>query len=99
MTFLAVWEGRVTGSLGGRDDGYPETKTALVDTEEDLYNRFHGCKNLQVYTLTSVPSGKLSEIWERVIRTQDSRKKAVEKLKTAALSKLSSAERKVLGLN
>lgn len=40
MKYLKVWEGAVSGSLGGRDDGYPETKAELINSIEELVSSF-----------------------------------------------------------
>jgi hypothetical protein len=38
--YLKVWEGTVQNSLDCRDDGYPETKLLLIDTEEKLIRHY-----------------------------------------------------------
>lgn len=34
--YLKKWQGFITGSFAGRDDGYPETKLALIESLDDL---------------------------------------------------------------
>ena len=40
MKYLKTWMGVVSGSMGGRDDGYPERKFALVDTLDELVRTY-----------------------------------------------------------
>lgn len=50
MKYLKVWQGFVTGSMGGRDDGYPETKYKLIDSLEVLVDTFD--EKAEYYKLT-----------------------------------------------
>jgi hypothetical protein len=38
--YLKMWQGVVSGSMGGRDDGQPETKTRVIDNLEDLVSTY-----------------------------------------------------------
>ena len=38
--YLKTWMGTVSGSMGGRNDGYPERKFAVVDTLDELVETY-----------------------------------------------------------
>lgn len=40
MKYLKTWMGVVSGSLGGRDDGYPERKLMIVDNVGNLVDTY-----------------------------------------------------------
>ena len=40
MKYLKTWMGVVSGSMGGRDDGYPQRKFAVVDTLDELVRTY-----------------------------------------------------------
>ena len=62
MSYLKVWMGTVSGSPGGRDDGYPEQKTRVVDELEELVRTFD--PKAVYYRLEEIPS----EDMEAVVR-------------------------------
>ena len=41
MKYLKTWMGVVSGSIGGRNDGYPERKFAVVDTLDELVRTYN----------------------------------------------------------
>jgi len=94
MKYLVLWEGVVTGSMGGRDDGYPEDKMALVSPEflHDYVNR----PKVVFYEV-----GKSVDVSAIVKKEQKMKKEledAVKAVKQAALNKLTPQERNALGL-
>ena len=97
MKYVVTYMGVVTGSLAGRDDGYPQQKTALLEKDADLI-RFANLPELQVYTLTPVPINTVNFLIEKEKTKLQEKKKQVDKEKQIALSKLNSTEKKLLGL-
>jgi hypothetical protein len=55
--YLKVWQGTISGSLGGRDDGYPETKTRVIEDLEELIDTYDA--NADYFRLTPVNAEKL----------------------------------------
>ena len=97
MKYAVTYMGVVTGSFAGRDDGYPQQKTALLEKDADLI-RFANLPELQVYTLTPVPINTINFLIEKEKTKLQEKKKQVDKEKQIALSKLNSTEKKLLGL-
>ena len=97
MKYVVTYMGVVTGSFAGRDDGYPQQKTALLEKDSDLI-RFENRPQLQVYTLTPVSSASVGSLILKEKTKLQEKKKQLEKEKQTALSKLNSTEKKLLGL-
>jgi len=94
MKYLVMWEGRVTGSMAGRDDGYPEDKMALVSPE--FLHEYVDLPKVVFYEV-----GKSVDVSAIVSKEQQKKKEledAVKAAKQAALDKLTPQERNVLGL-
>ena len=60
MKYLKVWEGAVSGSLGGRDDGYPETKTQVINNIEELISSYDG--DATYFKLREIPLKDIKSI-------------------------------------
>lgn len=97
MKYAVIYMGVVTGSFAGRDDGYPQQKTVLLNKDSDLI-RFENLPQLQVYTLTPVSNASVSSIISKEKTKLQEKKKQREKEKQTALAKLNSTEKKLLGL-
>lgn len=96
MKYLVKWEGVVTGSIGGRDDGYPETKTAVVD-ERSLLN-YKNIKGLEVYEIAKLAESTVKQLLKNLEDEEERKNKEKQRLKDSALKKLTPIERSVLGL-
>jgi hypothetical protein len=97
MKYAVTYLGVVTGSFGGRDDGYPEYKSAVLEQDSDLI-RFKNCKELKVYQLSSLSSQNALNIIQKEENKLRDKKKQLERTKEQALTKLNSTEKKLLGL-
>jgi len=93
MKYLITYMGDRTGSFMGRDDGYPELKTVLVENDADLL-KYKG-KDIKYYLLSPVD---VTNIIQKEVRKQREELERRQKRKEEALSKLSLQERKLLGL-
>ena len=60
MKYLKVWEGAVSGSLGGRDDGYPETKAELINSIEELVSSFD--RGATYFKLREIPLNDIEAV-------------------------------------
>lgn len=100
--YLKIWEGIITGSIAGRDDGYPETKYSVYNSLEDLSISFGKFKDEKHYKLEKINDDELEKIVrdfrekqaiqkeeERKIKIKKRIKELEEELKT-----LESSERK-----
>ncbi len=93
MKYLVTWMGVVTGSLGGRDDGYPEEKMALVDPPDlDLYEEK---ENLKVFRLEEVRF--VDNLIFAAKHGKEQRRQEAITLRKGALAKLTPEEKKALG--
>ncbi len=52
MNYLMVWQGVVTNSLHGRDDGQPQMKERVIRSTEELVRTFR--RDAEYYRLTPV---------------------------------------------
>ena len=60
MKFLKIYTGVITGSLAGRDDGYPCTKYVIYNNIEEL-SKNHGTKtDEKYYSLEEIDPKKLA---------------------------------------
>ena len=50
--YLVTWTGLTSGSFMGRDDGYPETKMAIV-SPKDMY-RYMSHRDVKVFTISQI---------------------------------------------
>lgn len=91
--YLVTWLGRTSGSYLGRDDGYPETKLALA--EKERLHEYASEENVKFYEIHQVD---VAHIVKDNINNDLLKKKKMKLMKTEALSKLTEAEKKVLGL-
>jgi hypothetical protein len=93
MKYLVTYMGRVSGSFMGRDDGYPELKTAVLAKDSDLLRYTMSDAKFYLLTPTDVSSIFLKEKQEL-----ENKKSLMQKQKQQALNKLSPTERKILGV-
>lgn len=89
--YLVTWTGVTSGTAGGRDDGYPETKMALIP--EDRLIEFGGKYKVQFYSVERVDVSKIVDKQQQT-KAREARNKFLAK--EAALAKLTPAERKLL---
>lgn len=52
MKYLKTWMGVTSGSLGGRDDGYPERKSLIIEDLDRLVSTYD--PNAEYYKLEPV---------------------------------------------
>lgn len=93
MKYLVTYMGRTSGSYLGRDDGYPELKTALLEKDSDLLR--YTMSDAKFYLLTPTD---VSSIIKKEKQFLEDKKVLMQKAKQQALSKLSQTERKILGV-
>jgi len=79
MKYLKTYMGVTSGSMAGRDDGYPEMKFRHYDNFEDLAKDFGKCKDEKYYYLTEINNEELEK--EVADKLEEQRVKAVEKQK------------------
>ena len=60
MKYLKVWMGFVTNSLMGRDDGYPEQKSAVIDSMDELVATFD--PKAKYFKLEPIPAAAVQAI-------------------------------------
>lgn len=60
MKYLKVWEGVISGSLGGRDDGYPETEVELINSIEELVSSFD--RSATYFKLREIPLNDIEAV-------------------------------------
>ena len=77
-SLLMVYEGAVSGSPGGRDDGYPETKYVVIDSREELLERY--VKGCQLYECTEVDAEATFAEAKTSLRLKEERKSANAKV-------------------
>lgn len=61
LKLLKVWEAPITGSLGGRDDGYMETKYALLSIDTIAKN-FKKNNSARYFRIEEMSSGEIEKI-------------------------------------
>lgn len=59
--YLKIWEGVITGSMAGRDDGFPETKYSVYNSLEDLSRGFRKNKDERYYKLERINDSELEK--------------------------------------
>lgn len=74
--YLKTWTGVVTGSMAGRDDGYPITKQAMYDSIEDLTRNYKKDKDEKYYKLVD-----MEEEIEELAKTALKEEAEMERLK------------------
>lgn len=60
MKYLMVWMGKTSGTLMGRDDGYPEEKSVVIESFDELMRRYR--KDASYYKLTQVDVSEAVQI-------------------------------------
>jgi hypothetical protein len=81
MKLLAVWTGVVSGSLGGRDDGYPEEKYRVFSSFNELPDSLCKEPTLKIYRLHKILKEDWAKLWEVAIRRQIEEDEAAERAK------------------
>lgn len=70
--YLKTWMGVISGSMAGRNDGYPEQKRRVYDNIEDLARDFGTKNDEKYYKLTEVDAKTLeSEVIEALNKQKD----------------------------
>lgn len=57
--FLKTWQGVTSGTLGGRDDGYPEIKYRVYDSVEQLARDYGTSRDEKYFILTPVDADEI----------------------------------------
>lgn len=52
--YLKMWTGRTTGTIAGRDDGYPTTKYIVFNSFEDMLETYGGSPDESYYELVNI---------------------------------------------
>lgn len=79
--YLKIWQGVISNSFAGRDDGYPETKYQVFTNIFDLAKNFGKNNDERYYQLQSVDNEKLEIIVKIVLEEDKRQQKDVEKQK------------------
>jgi hypothetical protein len=95
MKWLVVYEGVITDSMGGRDDGYPETKTRVFKDDEALADYLGGGDFYKLTPATKEAVKIIKRIWDKRDAEAEAKMTKIAK----ALKKLTPEERRLLDLD
>ena len=88
--FLKVWTGVISGSMGGREDGYPETEMAIVSLDS-LARGFGSKREEEYFLLEEMPLISVEKIayeaMDRINLKEKEEKEAKIKSEIKALQK------------
>ena len=72
MKYVKIWMGFVTGSMAGRNDGFPERKHRFYETKETLLQELgKHSKDETIYALEELDMNKLIEEREQLRREKE----------------------------
>lgn len=81
--YLKVWDGHVTGSFMGRDDGHPKEQIVIYDSIDRVARNYGLHTNEKYYTLGEVNYKELEEEVSRVLERDAKEAKKAESAKIA----------------
>jgi len=93
MKYLVTYMGHTTGSFLGRDDGYPELKTSVLEKDSDLLK--FPMSDAKFYLLTPTDVSSIIQKQKQLLKEKQ---QEMKKVKQQALDKLSQTERKIPGI-
>lgn len=82
--FLKLYEGVTSGTLGGRDDGFPETKHVVYDTIQPLALDFGKRKNEQYFILEPLAPEQLEHYVKEALDKVAQQKQESQRLRDEA---------------
>ena len=91
--YLVTWTGLTSGSFMGRDDGYPETKMAIV-SPKDMY-RYMSHRDVKVFTISQINA---KDVFNVSMQAEKDRVKRHQDAIQTAKNKLTPNEQRLLGV-